>query len=207
MFNPRTHRDFGWAWLSKLLILLAYAGIATYLTLFLGEVYGMDIGEQLAFNALAQIIGVATVVLFSIAGGFLSDRLAKRKPFVFWGSIIMSFGIAFVAVSPLFGQSGLTIILLGSAVVGAGAGLFFAVDQALCIALLPNPEDTAKDLGVLNIANSLPSSLSPFLAGVVVIPVGTALFGAGGGYMLWFAVAALVGVVGAVLVTRIRGID
>ncbi|MFF9573339.1 hypothetical protein [Streptomyces sp. NPDC014685] len=84
--------------------------------------------------------------------------------------------------------------------------MFFAVDNALSISLLPNKEDTAKDLGVLNIANTLPSSLSPFLAGLVVIPLGDSLL-AGSGYSVWFAVAALFCLIGALLVTRIKNAD
>ena len=80
--------------------------------------------------------------------------------------------------------------------------MFFAVDQALCIDVLPNPDDTAKDLGVLNIASTLPAMIAPLIAGVVIIPLGNALFGAG--YTLWFVVAGIVAIVGAFLVLRIR---
>ena len=42
VFHPRRYPDFGWAWLSKALVLLAFGATSTYITLFLGAVYGMD---------------------------------------------------------------------------------------------------------------------------------------------------------------------
>ncbi|MER6363727.1 MFS transporter [Kitasatospora sp. NPDC001527] len=204
VFDPRKHPDFGWAWLSKFLIMLGYGALAGYLTLFLAAEFGMDdTDEQLRFNALANGLSVATLVVSSIIGGVLSDRVGRRKPFVMGGGLVMAAVLAAVTVTPYLGDAGLGTLLVLEAVLGIGAGLFFAVDNALAISLLPSRDDTAKDLGVLNIANALPSSLSPFLAGVVVIPVGNALLG-GAGYSLWFGLAAVFCLVGALLVTRIR---
>ena len=70
--------------------------------------------------------------------------------------------------------------------------------------MLPNPDDTAKDLGVLNIANTLPAMIAPLLAGVVVIPLGDALFG--NGYTTWFIFGGIVAIIGGALVYRIRGV-
>lgn len=203
VFNPRRHPDFGWAWLSKLLIILGYSGVSSYLTLFVGAEFGMDTDEQLSFNATAQIVGTVTLVVSSLLGGVVSDRAGRRKPFMIGSGLVIAVGVAVVAVSPFAGGAGLALILGAQAVMGLGAGAFFAVDQALCISLLPNPEDTAKDLGVLNIANALPQSIAPLLAGVVIIPAGNSLFH-GGGYTTWFVVSAVFALAGALIVTRIR---
>ncbi|MFF2656224.1 MFS transporter [Kitasatospora sp. NPDC058032] len=204
VFDPRKHPDFGWAWLSKFLIMLGYGALAGYLTLFLAAEFGMDdTGEQLRFNALANGLSVATLVVASVVGGTVSDRVGRRKPFVMGGGLVMAAVLAVVTVTPYLGDAGLGTLLVLEAVLGIGAGMFFAVDNALAISLLPSQDDTAKDLGVLNIANTLPASLSPFLAGVVVIPVGNALLG-GAGYSLWFGLAAVFCLAGALLVTRIR---
>ncbi|MFF9507423.1 MFS transporter [Streptomyces sp. NPDC014724] len=204
VFDPRKHPDLGWVWLSKFFILLGYGALTGYLTLFLAADFGMeDTDEQLRFNALANGVSVAALVVFSIVGGVLSDRTGRRKPFVIGSGLVMAAALAVVTVTPFMDGAGLGALLVLEAVLGCGAGMFFAVDNALSISLLPNKDDTAKDLGVLNIANTLPSSLSPFLAGLVVIPMGDALF-AGSGYSVWFAVAAAFCLVGALLVTRIK---
>lgn len=205
VFNPRTFPDFGWAWLSKLLVLIGYGAVTGYLTLYLGSAFGMDTAAQLAFNASASGVSVVSLVVVSIIGGFLSDRVGRRRIFVLLGGILIAVGVLVVAATPLLGAAGLPVILVGELVIGIGAGLFFAVDQALCIAALPDTDETAKNLGVLNIANTLPSTLGPFLAGVLVIPLGNLLF-PGGGYTVWFVLAAIVALVGAVLVMRIRSV-
>ncbi|MDR0849267.1 MAG: MFS transporter [Propionibacteriaceae bacterium] len=203
VFNPRKHPDFGWAWLSKMFVLIGYGSVTGYLTLYLGVAYGMDTTQQLAFNATANLIAVGSLVVFSVIFGFISDKVGRRKPFVMVGGLMISVGVLIVAASPAIG--GLNLILVGELVIGVGAGIFFAVDQALCIAVLPDPNDTAKDLGVLNIANTLPGAISPFLAGVLVIPLGEILF-PGGGYIVWFVLSAVIAIAGAFAVTRIRSV-
>ncbi|MDP9227065.1 MAG: MFS transporter, partial [Actinomycetota bacterium] len=42
--------------------------------------------------------------------------------------------------------------------------LILAVDLALVVDVLPNPDTAAKDLGVFNIAGALPFSIAPALA-------------------------------------------
>jgi hypothetical protein len=69
--------------------------------------------------------------------------------------------------------------------------------------VLPNPDDVAKDLGVLNMANALPQSIAPAIAPLVIaLGAGTAL----GGYSLWYLVGAAVALAGAILVYRIKGV-
>ncbi|WP_344092764.1 MFS transporter [Microbacterium deminutum] len=201
-FNPRTHRDLGWAWLTKALIMFAFGALGGFLTLFLGVQYRLSVEEQLGFNLSATMVQVAAMVIVSLIAGKWSDKVNRRKPFVIVGGVLVGLGVIVVALSPLAGASGLTVILVAEAILGIGAGLFFGVDQAMCIDVLPDKENMAKDLGVLNIANTLPAMIAPFLAGTIFIPIGTSLFG--GGYALWFAFAGVVGIVGGLLVMKIR---
>lgn len=207
VFDPRAHPDFGWAWLSKFLIMLGYGAASGYLTLFLAAGFDMhDIDEQLRFNAVASTISVLTLIVFSIVGGWCSDRFGRRKPFVIGSGALMGTALIAVALTPTLGSPGLAVLLLLQVVLGAGAGMFFAVDTVLCMHLLPDPDDTAKDLGVLNIANALPQSLAPFLAGIAVIPLGEALW-PGTGYSVWFVAAAVFCGLGAWAVSRITSAD
>ena len=77
-------------------------------------------------------------------------------------------------------------------------GAYSAVDFALLTQVLPAPRDRGKDLGVLNIASSLPQVLAP----VIAAPIVTGL----GGYATLYLVAAAIEVTGAVLVYRIRSV-
>ena len=52
---------------------------------------------------------------------------------------------------------------------GFGFGMFQAVDTALMSQVLPSAKSFAKDLGVVNIAATLPQTLAPAVAGVIVL--------------------------------------
>ena len=82
---------------------------------------------------------------------------------------------------------------------GLGFGVYLSVDFALMTEVLPSDADRGRDLGVANIANSLPQVLAP----VVAAPIVTHL----GGYPVLYLLAAVAGGAGAVLVYRIRSVS
>ena len=88
--------------------------------------------------------------------------------------------------------------LVAAAALGIGFGAYSAVDFALLTQVLPAARDRGKDLGVLNIASSLPQVLAPVIAAPIVTGVG--------GYATLYLVAAGIEVTGAVLVYRIRSV-
>jgi MFS family permease len=80
------------------------------------------------------------------------------------------------------------------AITGLGFGVYMAVDLALVADVLPDTDDTAKDLGVLNIAGALPSSIAPAIAPVILAI-------SSGSYGVLYAVA---GVCAILPVKRVR---
>jgi MFS family permease len=88
--------------------------------------------------------------------------------------------------------------LIAAGVLGLGFGVYLSVDQALITQVLPTAEDRAKDLGIINIANSAPQVLGPAVAFPIVAYLG--------GYPVLYLVVAGVTVLGSVLVTRIRSV-
>lgn len=204
-FNPVVHRDMAWVWVSRFLVWFSYSAVFTYLTLFLGVNFGMSPEEQLDFNLWAQIVSAIVTVVVSILGGKLSDRIGRRRLFVAGGGMGIGVGALLMLAAPTLGAvDGLVLLLVAQALIGAGAGLYLAVDGALAIEVLPDATQAAKDLGVLNIAAALPQSVAPFLAGIAFIPLGNAIW-PDGGYPLWFAFAGLIGVVGALVIFRVKG--
>jgi MFS family permease len=81
---------------------------------------------------------------------------------------------------------------------GLGFGVYLSVDQALITQVLPADQDRARDLGIINIANSAPQVLGPALAFPIVSYLG--------GYPALYVIVAAVTVLGSVLVTRIRSV-
>lgn len=64
--------------------------------------------------------------------------------------------------------------------------------------MLPNKEDSAKDLGVFNIASAGPQSLAPEIAPVILA--------VGGGYGVLYAVAGACAVLSALAVIKVKGV-
>uniref|UniRef100_UPI0038B466D8 hypothetical protein n=1 Tax=Saccharopolyspora karakumensis TaxID=2530386 RepID=UPI0038B466D8 len=85
-------------------------------------------------------------------------------------------------------------------VLGIGFGVYVAIDLALVLDVLPNPDEAGKDLGVFNIAMSLPQTLAPGLAAALISA------GAGQNYELMLTVAAVIAVVGALAIVPVRSV-
>jgi MFS family permease len=93
------------------------------------------------------------------------------------------------------------LFLVGATVTGLGMGTFLAVDMALVARVLPNPDNAAKDLGVFQIANSLPQSLAPMIA-LLFLSIG----GGDQNYPATFLGGAIFAALGALATVPIRGV-
>jgi MFS family permease len=132
-------------------------------------------------------------VVTAIVGGLWSDRVGKRKIFVIWSGLIAASALLLFALVPTWEAA-----LAAAIILGIGFGTYSAVDFALITQVLPGAGARAKDLGVINIANSLPQVLAPVVAaGVLAL---------GLGYTVLYTTAAAVSILGSVLVVRIKSI-
>ena len=192
-FNPRRSPDFAWAFASRFMFVLAYAFLATYQVYYLIDHLGSAESAVPQQVFLATLVQSSIVVATSLLSGRVSDRLGRRKPFVFAAALLYAVAMVLVAVADSF-----TGFLVGVAVSGLGFGMYFAVDLALVADVLPDPARAAKDLGVLNYAGALPFAVAPALA-PVILSIG------GGGYPVLYAVAAGCAVVGAVAIVPVKG--
>ena len=89
---------------------------------------------------------------------------------------------------------------VGAAIYGVGQGVYYAVDMALVAAVLPNPDDTAKDLGVFNIASTFPQTIAPVIAPVFLSIAAVA----GGNLPAVFIAGAIFAIIGSFAVLPIR---
>lgn len=195
LIKPFLDRDFSWAFVSRFLIMMAWSFLLTYQLFFLTDQLSLERLEatQVMVRSMA-IIAVATISI-SILGGFISDWSGRRKPFVALAAVIEAAGFLLVALAPSVPQ-----FLVGVALAGLGKGLYFAVDLALLAAILPNEEERAKDMGVFQIANSLPQSLAPALAPAIIF-WGSA---SGENYAAIFIAGTIFALLGAVAIAPIR---
>lgn len=192
--NPRRNPDFAWAFASRFMFVLAYAFLTTYEAYYLLEKIGSaedDVPRQIFLGTLAMAV---VVVAASLIGGGVSDRTGRRKVFVFLASFVFGLGLFAIAIASSFNG-----YLIGMAIGGLGFGLYMAVDLALVADVLPDPATAAKDLGVMNIAGALPSSIAPALAPAIL-----AL--SKGSYGVLYAVAGLCAIVGAAAILPVKGV-
>lgn len=186
--SPRRHPAFAWAWVVRFLVTCAYAS-AAYLAFLLIERFGMTEAEVSKTVVGLTVTNIAFVATCCGLDGWLSDRLKRQKPFVIGGGIVAALGLAIMAFA-----STIPMVYLGVSVLGLGYGFFLATDFALCIRMLPDPENIGKDFAVLGIAGSLPASFVPLMA-----PLLLAL----GGYTALYLGIATLGLLGVLAVLRI----
>ena len=189
--NPVKYPDFGWAWLTRFLVYLSYFTALGYLLYFLQD----TVHYQKAAQGVTtfQIILTGTLLLSSVASGVLSDRLQRRKVFVVGASLVIALSFLILA----FFQTWLAVELAGG-VLGLGFGAYLGVDIALITQLLPSANARGKDLGVINIANAFPQ-----IVGVSIAAFAVNTFHS---YTLLFVLAAILALLGAGLIQRIKSV-
>ena len=190
-----------WAWLSRFLLNMAVATLTTYNVFYLIDHLGMSQERVTRLVFIATLVLNAGLLIFSVASGWLSDRTGGcRQVFVWSSALIFGVGTATIAFVASFDA-----FLVGVAVCGVGIGVYLAVDLALVSQVLPNPDDTSKDLGVFNIANTLPQSLAPAMA-PIFLAMPLLASGEGDNYTALYLVAALFAVAGALAILPVKGV-
>ncbi|GAA4976694.1 MFS transporter [Actinoplanes utahensis] len=193
--SPRRHPDFVWNIISRFLIWMGLASVTTYQAYLLIDRFGYTTDNVANGILVATLISTVGLVVGSSAGGLLSDRTGRRKPFVLGSGIVVAVALAVIAYAGTF-----PVFLAAVLLFGLGQGVYLAVDLALATDVLPDPDDAAKDMGVLNIANALPQSLVPILAAPIL-----AIGGGDANYSALFLAGAVVAVAGSLLVRMVRG--
>ncbi|MEU6395585.1 MFS transporter [Streptomyces cinnamoneus] len=186
--------DFRWAFIGRALLVLGYFAVSGYQLYILQDHTALPAGmkPEAAVAVLMPLTSVAMVVS-TVLGGYLSDRFDRRKLFVGASALLSAVALVVPALSTSW-----PAMLAFAAVNGLAFGCYMAVDTALVTMVLPNAEDAARDMGVLNVANAGPQIIAPFVASVVV--------SVSGGYTALFVVAAVLAVAGALAVKPIRGV-
>lgn len=187
----REHPDFAWAWGTRFLVQLGNALGTLYLLYFLTD--KVRLADPDTGLLIMILLYTAGMVATAVVGGRLSDSSGRRKVFVVWSGIVIAVAALLLAVWPTW-----PVALVASVLLGAGYGVYLAVDTALITQVLPAAVDRAKDLGVINIATAAPQVLGPAMAAPIVTHLG--------GYPTLYAVTAAVTLLGAVMVVRIRAV-
>ncbi|GAA1507088.1 MFS family permease [Agromyces terreus] len=188
--NPVKHPDFFWAFTGRLLLYTGYFAVTGFQLYLLTDYFGVDAPQSVI--PVLGLISLAGILLATVVSGPLSDKVGRRKIFVFASSAVT--GLAFLLP---WAWPDLTAWMIMTFISGLGFGMFQAVDTALMSEVLPSAKSFAKDLGVVNIAATLPQTLAPGVAGAIVLAFG---------YAGLFPVAIVLSVLGAFAVWPIKAV-
>lgn len=189
--SPREHPDFAWVWIGRFLVMLGQHMATIYLYFYLEDRVGLDKPAQ---GLLVLVLTYAlTTIAVALVAGRISDRTGRRKVFVLVSTAVIAAGAAALGLWPDW------YVAIGAAVaLGFGLGVFLAVDLAIATVVLPDAESRGRDLGLINVANTLPQVLAPAVAALVVTTLG--------GYTVLFCCAAASAVVGGLFIRRVRAV-
>jgi MFS family permease len=194
-FDLLAHRDFLWAWSSRVLFVMGSIFLQVYQPFLLLDGLGFRAVEVPRLIFRSTLVQAAMVVMWSLIAGRLSDRTGRRKPIAMVGSVIQGLGLWLIAIAPTY-----TTFLFGIALTGMGHGVYEGVNLALVTEVLPDrARHAAKDLGLLNITNTLPQVVAPLAAPAILAM-------SGGDYMLLFLVAGAIPLMGTALLSPVRSV-
>ena len=166
--SPRKHPDFAWAFAARFFFILGYFMVLFFELYLLTDYVGLPLAEANQTIGILAIVNLATTLPAVLIGGIVSDRIGRRKVFVYIASVLVAVGFLIPLLMPTV--AGMAIM---SAVSGVGFGLYTACDTALMTEVLPRDGAAAgKDLGILNVATNLPQALSTVAGGILISALG-----------------------------------
>ena len=189
--SPRQFPDFGWTLASRILVNFGNAFGTSLLLYFLQD--GLRVPHAEDVLLMLILIYMVFVVLASLVLGKLSDRLGRRKIFVFVAAVLQGVAALMLAFVPVLG-----VAMVAAGILGLGYGCFLSVDQALATQVLPDAHTRGKDLGIMNIASAVPQAIAPLIGAFVVAALA--------GFQGLFLLAAVAAILGALAVLPIKSV-
>jgi MFS family permease len=193
--DPRKSPDFAKFLVTMFLVACGIAVVSTYTVYILQDRVNVAEEDLGGVITLAYVIpGIIATVIAPIIG-WLNDRTGRRKMLMGAAAIVIALGTAMLSFTTEVTPYLIAVVIA----TGLGTGVFSGTYIGLAIATMNDPSSSARDLGVTNIAYTLPYSIMPFVA--------PALLGIGGGqsnYPALLMTGAVLAVVGLVPLAMIK---
>lgn len=154
------------AWAARLVVQIA--GNVLFLYLFY---YFESMAPATAPATLAPRIGALLTAAFivplpiAVLLGRLSDRSGRRKPYLLVAAAAAACGLVGMALAQDWTMAAVAFGLYAS-----GSAVFLALHAGFAMQLLPDPQHRGRDLGVLNLTNTLPALIGPLLTWHLATP-------------------------------------
>ncbi|WP_294275205.1 MFS transporter [uncultured Sphingomonas sp.] len=166
-WEGRPRRDLIVAGVARLFVQVAGVVTQTYLLYYFESV--VPAAEH---AALPKHIGHLLIVAFliplpaALILGRLSDLTQRYKPALLLSALIAAAGLVGMAMARSWAAGAWAF-----AIYSTGSSIFVALHAGVAMKLLPDPRHRGRDLGLLNLSNTLPSLLGPPLAWMFATPL------------------------------------
>lgn len=192
--NPFKDREFGLVFSSRFLVATGYSFAQTYQVFALTDMVGVPTAEvPRAIFISSSAVAVLGLILTPIAG-YVVDRTRRMKPVVVLSGLVVATGLLLIS------QVWTLALFIGAVtIIKVAKNVFTAITMAVSASVLPTKASAAKDLGIMQIANSLPQSLAPAIA-----PLFLAIGGGQSNYPAMFLAATAFALVGSVMILPLR---
>ncbi|CAA9499863.1 MAG: hypothetical protein AVDCRST_MAG31-308 [uncultured Sphingomonas sp.] len=148
--------DLALLWSARLLVQIAGSVLFGFLLY-----YFQSLPDRPGPARIAQLSALALLIALplSLFSGGLSDRLGTRKPFLVGAALMAAGGLGVMAAATGVPASAAGYVLFMCAI-----STFLSLHAGYAMQLLPSPAHRGRDLGILNLANTIPSMVAPILA-------------------------------------------
>lgn len=170
-------------WLARLAVQVAEATLFAYLYFWL---VGLDPG--VSDNQIARLFSAIMLVSapLALAVGRWSDQADRPIAPLQACALLSALGLVTMAFAP-----DLVAAMVAYGLFGLASAVFLALHSAQTLRILPRPDRRGRDLGLFNLANTVPSLVMPWLA-MALVP----MFGFPALFLL---LAVLAGIAGLLL--------
>lgn len=158
--KPALRRDFALAWTARLLMQVAGNVMFAFLLY-----YFLSLPAPVQQSSVARLSAASLALAFPLAllAGRLSDRLGPRRPFLVAAATLAAIGLGVMATA----QDTFAAIA-GYVLFSAAAAIFASLHTGYSMQLLPSARWRGRDMGLLNLTNTLPAIAAPALTMLLV---------------------------------------
>jgi len=191
-FHPRTAPDFAWNWLGRFIFFSGLTLTTSFTVFFVAQRLELRVPDVAGVLAIVSASSIVTATIGSLGGGWLSDRVGRRKPFILVGAALFAAGCGVSAFA-----HDLPTLMFGVLLNSLGISMFSAVAQALLLDVLPDRErEAGRYMAIALFAQKIPGVFAPVLGGAVLA------IGAGAeNFTALYLLAAALAFAGGLLIT------
>ncbi|MFH5810611.1 MFS transporter [Companilactobacillus sp. FL22-1] len=185
-------KDYYLALIGKLLMVTGQYIIVGYQLYIFKDYMKLNAAATARTLTLMSTALMITGIFCPAIVGPIVDKLHRVKGPVAITTIMLGVG----AFLPFLSRSPWTMIAYG-VIAGIGMGCYSSVDQVLNIQVLPNKDNAAKDLGIINLANTAGMVLGPIIAAIII---------SNWGYQAMFPIETVICIIGGGIIMMIKSV-